>query len=98
MNVIRLYSDGIFPITVSGSVTVTGRQLRKEKAEVERGKSDRSWELRFRNRNEQERIIDTRILARKGKQIDNRMIEMNREIREDRIKERLRESIEEIDG
>ena len=37
MNVIRLCSDGIFPITVSGSVTVTGRQLREEKAEVERG-------------------------------------------------------------
>ena len=45
MNVIRLCSDGIFPITVSGSVTVTGRQLRKEKAEVLKRNSDKSWEL-----------------------------------------------------
>ena len=59
--------------------------------------SDRSWELRFRYRNEQERPIDTRTLAREGRKIDNRMIETNREIREDRIKKRLRESIEEID-
>ena len=41
--------------------------------------------------------LDTRILAREGRKIDNRMIETNREIREDRIKKRLRESIEEID-